>query len=116
VASQWEKIMESLNEWTGIQHRNGESARERKQRANELEKQGGLGRRMGVDDQGQIFRVEDERRWGQGKKSRAGLGVGEERRRESERSECTGEPEEEERVWQWKWQRECVSVPMMTVW
>jgi hypothetical protein len=34
---------------------------------------------MEVDDQGQIFRVEDERGWGKGKKSRAGLGVGEER-------------------------------------
>lgn len=27
VASQWEKIMEDSNEWTGIQHRNEESVR-----------------------------------------------------------------------------------------
>lgn len=57
VASQWEKIMEDSNEWTGIQHRNGETARERK-RTSELEEQG-VGGDDGVDDQGQIFRVEE---------------------------------------------------------
>jgi hypothetical protein len=46
VASQLENIMEGLNEWKGIQHRNEESAQERKQRANELAKQGRLGAKM----------------------------------------------------------------------